>query len=77
MTIHTPQTVGLSLERGAVIDFRPAREGVAIDLRQGKLWITQTGDPTDHVLTAGESYRATGGGMLVVEALEPSVLAAR
>jgi len=75
MTINYPNhqsKLGLTLEQGAIVDLRPPREGVAIGVQTGKLWITQTGDPTDHVLTAGESFTACGNGMLVVQALETS-----
>ncbi len=77
MTITYPNhqpTLDLSLARNAVLDLRPP---LALRVLAGKLWITQTGDPTDHVLTTGESFQAEDGGMLVVQALEPSVLAAR
>lgn len=63
----------LSLDTGAVLDLRPPLD---IDVRCGALWITQTGDTQDHVLVAGESYRVTEGGLVVVQALEPAVLSA-
>ena len=77
LTTHTPESIDLSLASGAVLDVVPTRAGVAIDVRQGRLWITQTGDPVDHILGAGESFRTRAAGLLVVQALEPSVLGTR
>jgi hypothetical protein len=75
MTITYPnhqRNVGQALERGAILDVWPGQTGVAIGVKHGKLWVTQTGDPVDHILSAGESFTAEGRGMLVVEALEQS-----
>lgn len=69
-------SVGLKLDRDAVVDLHPSREGVTLGVREGRLWITQTGDPTDHVLGVGESFHTDALGLLVVQALEPSVLSA-
>ena len=75
LTSRQPQ-VGLNLDRNAVVDLRPAREGVTLGVREGLLWITQTGDPKDHLLGAGESFHTDARGLLVVQALEPSVVSA-
>lgn len=64
----------LNLASGAVLDLKPPRGGVDLQARQGRLWITQTGDPQDHVLTTGESFHARGDALVVVQALEASRL---
>ena len=66
--------VDLALDSGAVVDLRPPRGGADLTTRQGALWITQTGDPTDHILKAGESFHVEGGRLVVVQALEASRL---
>lgn len=66
--------VALSLEKDALIDLRPL-DGERIDVREGRVWVTQTDDPQDYVLGAGESFSPRGKGLLVVQALESSVVA--
>ncbi|RYG27002.1 DUF2917 domain-containing protein [bacterium] len=71
--------VGLKLDRDAVVDLHPSREGltrggITLRVREGRLWITQTGDPNDHVVGVGESFHTDAPGLLVVQALEPSVV---
>lgn len=73
MTITYPnhqRNVGQALEQGAVLDLWPENDHLEIGVKQGKLWVTQTGDPTDHILSTGESFTACGRGLLVVQALE-------
>ncbi|HMP91014.1 MAG TPA: DUF2917 domain-containing protein [Kiritimatiellia bacterium] len=57
-----------SLKAGRVITFRMQRKGQLVCLN-GRLWITQTGNPGDHVLEPGDTYNAKAAGNLVVEAL--------
>lgn len=44
--------------------------GEKIACLEGKLWITQPGDPTDYILEAGENFWVTRPGKIVVQALE-------
>lgn len=77
MTLNIPlrnAPVDLSLDSGAVVDLRPPRGGVELTTRQGALWITQTGDPQDHILQTGESFHVESGRLVVVQALEASRL---
>lgn len=66
--------VGLTLEAGAIVDLRPARPGERVEVRDGRVWITQTGDARDHVLEAGETFLPSRRGLVVVQALEPARL---
>ncbi len=47
--------------------------GRAVSCREGILWLTQTGNPGDHLLRAGESYAGDGPGRFVIGALSDSV----
>ena len=42
---------------------------VAITALKGSVWITQDGDINDHVLGAGQTFRVSGDGPVVVAAL--------
>lgn len=55
-TLHTGQALTL-----------PAAPGQVLRVLAGRLWLTQTGAPGDHFLSAGE-HRALGRGRAVVEA---------
>jgi len=47
--------------------------GSAISCLEGVLWITQTGNPGDHLVRAGEVFSSDRPGRIVVGALEDSV----
>jgi len=55
---------------------RPAR-AMLLTVREGRIWLTRSGDADDHVLGAGESLVVAAGQRLVVEpwrASEPARL---
>jgi hypothetical protein len=41
---------------------------------EGRIWITHDADPRDHVLGPGQVFTASGSGLLVLWAFEPSRL---
>jgi len=45
-----------------------AARGMAIEVLDGRVWITEHGDPSDRFLGAGGSYRVGGDGLVLVEA---------
>ncbi|WP_242342672.1 DUF2917 domain-containing protein [Anaeromyxobacter terrae] len=53
---------------------QPGRRGVVLRAEAGLLHVTQSGDPEDHVLSAGEELRLPGRGRVVAFALAPSRL---
>lgn len=53
------------------VDVRPRRP-VEIECLDGELLVTFEGDLEDHIVAAGEAFRARGRGRLVVAALVPS-----
>lgn len=52
----------------------PGRGGLSLRVASGRVLVTQSGDPEDHVLARGECLRLAGRGRVVAWALEPSVL---
>ncbi len=56
---------------------RPGPGGLVVTCRDGTFLVTQEGDPEDHVLEAGGSFRAGGPGLVVAWALRAGVLVVR
>ncbi len=51
--------------------------GRIISCREGVLWLTQTGNPGDHLIRAGEAFSIGHRGVALISALEDSVFAVR
>ncbi len=47
--------------------------GCVISCGEGILWLTQTGNPGDHLIRAGEALRIGQSGVVLITALEDSV----
>lgn len=45
------------------------RPGDEIVVTRGVLWITQQGDPDDHLVQKGQTYTPAGRGLVVVQAV--------
>lgn len=71
-----PAAVALRLRAGAAMSLKAGRHGIALTCREGRLWLTQKGDPADHLLAAGETFRATGAGLIVLQALDEATIEA-
>ena len=63
----------LSLECGEVITLDDA-EGVRIQARKGVVWVTEDGEPKDHIVQPGETLVVNHAGRTVVQALAPAWL---
>ncbi len=48
--------------------------GILIRCEEGALWITQTGDPNDHILTPNREFIIRRRGLVIVEALQDARL---
>jgi hypothetical protein len=63
----------VQLRRGSLMRIAGAR-GLTVYVRTGTLWITEEGDPTDHLVQAGGWYRLTRPGVALVSALQTASL---
>ena len=57
----------VALAPGDSINLDDAR-GTTVRVGRGQLWITQYGDPVDHVLAAGDTWAVERNGRTVVQA---------
>ena len=47
--------------------------GRVVSCRKGILWLTQTGNPGDHLIRAGEAFSVERPGAVLISALEESL----
>lgn len=73
ISIKQPQ-IEMHLQRHETIHLSDAHPGVAIECKQGVVWVTRTGDGRDTILTAGESYLPGKGGKIVIEAMRDAMI---
>ena len=62
------------LQQNGTAAFRPGRRGLALWCGSGTVVVTQTGDPVDHVLVAGEEFRTARRGRVVAWALSEAIV---
>lgn len=43
--------------------------GMVVSCRTGDLWLTQEGDPNDHLIGAGENFTISRKGLVLINAL--------
>ena len=72
--MNTQQSTFLGSASAAAVRALPAGHVVAlgsgggeVSILSGRVWLTSAGDPSDHVLGAGESYRVGYSGATLVE----------
>ncbi|MCI0520293.1 MAG: DUF2917 domain-containing protein [Chloroflexi bacterium] len=56
------------------VELKEAHARMAIECKQGMLWITSDGDLGDHLLTAGERFTPKKRGKIIIEALRDACL---
>jgi hypothetical protein len=61
----------IALEAGQVVTLDDA-QGTRIAARTGTVWVTEEGEPRDHVVDAGDAIIVARPGRTVVQALKPS-----
>ena len=62
------------LQRGELLGLDGDPRRLEIDCRSGRLWITQSGDGRDHLLTPGKRFAVLGRGRVVIVALQAAAL---
>ncbi len=66
----------LDLHEGQVVTLDDA-QGTRIVARHGTVWVTEEGDRSDHIVSAGEGLVVARRGRTVVQALQPARIAIR
>ena len=70
---ETARTESVVLPSRAVWS-RVLRPGETMTCERGIVWLTQSGDPTDYLLRAGDRFTAQSRGRVVAQAFEYSLL---
>ncbi len=63
----------LALAPDQLVDLDDAR-GTVIRVARGRIWLTQYGDPVDHVLGAGDVWAVERNGRTIVQAQESTLI---
>lgn len=63
----------LALAPHQLVDLDDAR-GTVIRVARGRIWLTQYGDPVDHVLAAGDAWAVERNGRTIVQAQESTLI---
>ena len=59
----------IELEGFELLKLNPGQPGAGVRCTAGALWLTQAGDPCDHILIAGQSFSLTQPGIVLVQGL--------
>jgi hypothetical protein len=62
----------LILKKHQLLALDEIQPKMAIECKEGVIWVTRTGEQQDYVLRAGRHYVPKGQGMLVIEAIADS-----
>ncbi len=67
-----PQThkLELLLKKHQLLTLNEVQPQMAIECKQGVIWVTHAGDQQDYVLRAGRQYLSKGSGSVVIEAID-------
>lgn len=72
----TPEALDLCLDEDQLLALDDAC-GTTIRPREGRLWITEEGEPRDFVVGPGEAFVVTRAGRTLVQAVAPTRVALR
>jgi hypothetical protein len=64
----------VTLRKGELWPITSDLRGLAIESREGILWVTQKDDPEDYILEPGQRFVVTRRGTLVVQAISDARL---
>ena len=57
------------MKKRQLLKLEEAQLRMAIECKQGVIWVTSSGDYRDHMLSAGQCYIPVKNGQVVIEAL--------
>ena len=60
------------LKKHQLLTLNETQPKMAIECKQGVIWVTHSGEKQDYTLHAGRSYLPKGKGSLVIEAIDDS-----
>ncbi|MGE5072035.1 MAG: DUF2917 domain-containing protein [Anaerolineae bacterium] len=60
----------LLLKKHQLVTLNEVQPKMAIECKQGVIWVTHTGEAQDYMLRAGRHYSPKGKGRLVIEAVD-------
>ena len=70
MNIHSQtHKIGLFLKKRELVSLDEIQPHMAIECKQGIIWVTRSGQGQDYTLRAGRHYLPKGDGRVVIEAL--------
>ncbi len=62
--------IELVLKKHQLLTLNETQPKMAIECKEGVLWVTHAGDPRDYMLKAGLHFSPKGKGSLVIEAID-------
>jgi hypothetical protein len=68
--ISQTSKIKLLLKKHQLLSFNEAQPRMAIECKQGIIWVTSSGDYRDHTLFAGQRYMPGEKGQVVIEAMD-------
>lgn len=71
--VTTAPSRRLALAPGELANLDDAR-GTTVRVGRGQVWLTQYGDPVDHVLDAGDSWAVERNGRTIVQAQNATIV---
>ncbi len=66
--------IQLVLKRHQLISLRGAQPRMAVNCNHGVLWITNSGDPYDHIIGAGRRFTPKRKGNVLIEAMRDATV---
>jgi hypothetical protein len=62
--------IELLLKKHQLVTFDATQPRMAIECKEGVIWVTHTGERQDYMLRAGHNYTPHGNGSLIIEAID-------
>ena len=68
-------TLELILKKHQLLTLNDVQPKMAIECKEGVIWVTRSGDWTDYWLSAGRHYLPKGTGSVVIQAMDDTRVA--